>query len=30
MGELFKVLVLSRGLQWSPPGLAAGDRSHTL
>jgi SAM-dependent MidA family methyltransferase len=30
MGELFKVLCLSRGLDWSPLGFAVGDRSHTL
>jgi SAM-dependent MidA family methyltransferase len=33
MGELFKVLMLGRGLQFGaegPLGFAAGDRSHRL
>ncbi|KQP45052.1 class I SAM-dependent methyltransferase [Pseudorhodoferax sp. Leaf274] len=31
MGELFKVLALSRGVEpWDAPGFARGDRSHTL
>lgn len=30
MGELFKVLCASRGLNWLPLGFTAGDRSHTL
>lgn len=31
MGELFKVLALSRGVPpWEPVGFAQGDRSHTL
>ncbi|MFY7948036.1 MAG: class I SAM-dependent methyltransferase, partial [Gemmatimonas sp.] len=33
MGELFKVLMLGRGLQFGaagPMGFAAGDRSHRL
>jgi SAM-dependent MidA family methyltransferase len=30
MGELFKVLCLSRGLRWQPLGFAVADRSHTL
>jgi SAM-dependent MidA family methyltransferase len=31
MGELFKVLALSRGVApWEPIGFAQGDRSHTL
>ena len=30
MGELFKVLLLSRSDDWEPLGFATGDRSHTL
>lgn len=31
MGELFKVLALSRGVDaWDAPGFSQGDRSHTL
>ncbi len=30
MGELFKVLAFSRGIDLDPLGFAAGDRSHTL
>ena len=30
MGELFKVVALSRGLHWQPIGFVAGDRSHRL
>ena len=30
MGELFKVLVLGRGLELDPVGCREGDRSHTL
>ena len=30
MGELFKVLALSRGCDFAPLGFVAGDRSHTL
>jgi hypothetical protein len=30
MGELFKVICLSRGLHFDPIGFRAGDRSHTL
>ena len=30
MGELFKVIALSRGITLDPLGFAAGDRSHTL
>ena len=30
MGELFKVIALSRGLHWQPVGFVAGDRSHRL
>ena len=30
MGELFKVIALSRGLVWQPLGFAQGDRSHRL
>ena len=30
MGELFKVIALSRGLDWQPLGFAAGDRRHRL
>jgi SAM-dependent MidA family methyltransferase len=30
MGELFKVIALSRGLVWQPLGFALGDRCHRL
>lgn len=30
MGELFKVLLLSRGSTWEPLGFSTGERSHTL
>ena len=30
MGELFKVLALSRGIEIDPVGFAAGDRMHRL
>jgi SAM-dependent MidA family methyltransferase len=30
MGELFKVIALSRGLDWQPLGFTQGDRSHRL
>lgn len=30
MGELFKVIALSRTPGWTPLGFAAGDRTHTL
>ena len=30
MGELFKVIAVSRGLSWQPLGFAQGDRSHRL
>ena len=30
MGELFKVIALSRGLVWQPLGFVSGDRSHRL
>lgn len=30
MGELFKVIALSRTQGWTPVGFAAGDRTHTL
>jgi SAM-dependent MidA family methyltransferase len=30
MGELFKVIAFSRGLDWQPLGFALGDRSHRL
>jgi SAM-dependent MidA family methyltransferase len=30
MGELFKVLCVSKDLRWQPLGFVVGDRSHTL